>query len=244
MSQPIVGAMVLVHNRHQLLATIVDQVARTWDDWRVHFTADRPTSAVLDECWRLVGKYGPRVKILDLPFPVVGPGGEQFMAARNYQLSNLQHDGCPTFLALWDDDHILEDPTEHAAALQLPNLDLTYIEKVYFWDDVRHVNPHLFRHYSPFWYRTPPLHSPDKFPLDRIIHAPATVHDHPREEFHFKSRLLDTGYLTAPERVAVFQRYARAGKLDGATLPLMGKYVPDLFSSSHPGYKDLIAAYE
>jgi len=213
--KPAVGAMVLCHHRPWLLSLIVEQYWKTWPgDCVVHFMADRPNAAVIAELAKL--EAHPAVKVFTAGFPAVG-GVENFMALRQCQLQFMQQENT-RFICIHDDDHVLENPKEAADKTRHRHYDLIYAKKTFFWDDLEHVNCDLPVHNSVFFFRN--LEG-DRFPMDRMIHAPWRIHDKSDKKVtQMKSTLLDIGYLYPEQREEVFRRYARAGKLDAATLPL------------------------
>ncbi len=206
--------MVLCHHRPWLLGLIVEQIYATWPDAVVHFMADRPNAAVIAELAKL--ESHPAVKVFTSDMPAVG-GVENFMLVRQCQLRFMQQEN-PRFICIWDDDHILENPKEAADKVRHRHYDLIYTKKTIFWDDLEHTNCDLPVHNSVFFFRH--LLN-DRFPLNRMIHAPWQIHDKlDAKVAQMKSTLLDIGYLYPEQREEVFKRYARAGKLDAATLPL------------------------
>lgn len=207
--------MVLGHARPWLFELIAKQATTIWPGAVVQITLDRPTGTVIAAAERAAAKY-PGVEVLAAPFPAVADR-EYFMELRNWQLDQIRRHN-PEFVALWDDDHILERPREVAQYLR-GGFDLVYIRKLFFWDTLDQFNTAIPEHNSVLFFRVLP---DDRYPLDRVIHAPLQVHDSPlSRKVQVTSRLLDVGYLHQSDRERVFKVYARAGKLDAATLPLM-----------------------
>jgi hypothetical protein len=211
--------MVLVHRRPALIPLIAEQVVKTWPDGIVQFTADRPSAAVVSACEGTAQRWPKNVELFVSPFPAISDK-EHFDDLRAWQYERLGHHE-PKYAAIWDDDHILDEPEWVRDDLARTGADLTFATKVQFWDNLLSVNERLPLHKSPFFFRCRPG---DAFPTGkgRIIHAPAAVHDDPASvRIDLNSVLLDVGYLTADERARVFAMYARVGKIDSFTRPLM-----------------------
>jgi hypothetical protein len=207
--------MVLAHKRPWLLPLIVKQVKHEWPDGVVQITVDRPSSDVVSTIAEIQKKY-PDVDVFEAPIPAIAER-ENFMELRNFQLEKIRQRGVE-FAAMWDDDHIIESPGELEKYMQA-GYDLVYISKLFLWDHLNLYNEAIPDHHSVFFFR---VLENDKFPLDRIIHAPVMVHDNPLARIaHVSTRLLDIGYLFSEERERVFTAYKRAGKIDPATLSLV-----------------------
>jgi hypothetical protein len=208
-----VGIFILAHKRPWLLPLIVEQVANQWPDHIVQFSLDRPTAAVV-EAVEDAREYG-NVEVFTVPFSPVSEQGDRFMEVRNFQMDKLEPHK-PDYAVLWDDDHLLSG-TARSAQLMEEGYDLMYVRKRFFWDNMIYTNERFPVHRSVFWFR---CIKGDRFPTDRIIHAPVRIHDHPKKVTDLKECLIDIGYLRKEDRERVFKEYARAGKIDAATLPL------------------------
>lgn len=234
-SEPVhLGVLLLAHQRPWLLPLIARQVAENWGERSVIcVTLDRATSPVLRAVARMTEMH-PRVRIFNSPIAALDRG-ENFMRLRNLQLEQLQ-DVRPNYACLWDDDHILECPREAKWRFGRYKSDLIYARKRFFWDGLDHVNTALPDHNSVLFFRYSP---DDRFPEDRMIHAPAGVHDKPDAKVtQMRSTLLDIGYLTRNERERVFNAYKQAGKVDAATMalvspPVLTPYRPRSHSACH-----------
>lgn len=229
------GLMVLAHRRPWLLPLIARQVQEFWPDKSViQVTLDRPTSAVLQAVERM-GRLHPQVHITATDIPALAHR-ENFMRLRNFQLDQLRPFN-PRYACIWDDDHILECPQEAKwRMIEQKAPDLVYIRKRFLWDTIDQQNTAIPEHRSVMFFRVRP---DDRFPEDRMIHAPAGVHDDPASRYTtMKSTLLDVGYLTPGERERVFAAYKAAGKIDAATLalvspPQLKPYRPRSVSACH-----------
>jgi hypothetical protein len=233
------GVMVLGHRRPQLLSLIAEQICRQWPACAVDITLDRPNIEVVKAA-HLAQRF-PQVRVHAAPFPVVADR-EYFMEMRNWQLTQLRPLQ-PKYVALWDDDHLLEDPDEAARVMRV-GADLIYVDKVYFWDHPEQYNSALPRHRSPLIFR---YRDGDKYPLDRTINAPAGVHDDPHAKNKvLYSRLLDFGYMHEDERLRVFEIYKRAGKIDQLTMglvspPALKKFFRRGHDSAYEQFKKAVA---
>lgn len=216
--------MVLCHQRPWLLPLIARQCQTMWPESVLQFTLNRPSAAVL-EAVQQAKVFHPGAEVFEAPFDPVDDKGEHWMELRNWQLERMEARG-PEFVMMWDDDHLFERPLE-ADTYMKAGYDLIYTKKLYFWQQANLVNVALFPHNSVTFFR---LLKGDRFPLDRIIHAPAGIHDNPlAKSAQMASRLLDIGYLFPEDRERVFKMYARAGKLDAAVKPLMEEPVLELY---------------
>lgn len=228
-----IGAMVLCHRRPWLLPLIARQCRTIWPDSIVQFTLDRPSAEVI-EAAQEARRWHENLEIFEAPFPPIGEK-ENWMALRNWQLEQMEPRG-PEFCMIWDDDHIFERPMD-ADVYMKAGYDLVYTRKLFFWNQTNMVNIGLFEHNSVSFFR---LIKGDRFPLDRIIHAPAGIHDNPlAKKAQMNSRLLDVGYLYPEDRERVFNMYAKAGKLDAATMPLMEEPILEQYKagqSREPGW--------
>lgn len=223
------GVMVLAHAREQLLPLICRQIQTAWPDSVIQIAVDRPTPAVRDILRLPLG-----AQVLEVPFPVVADR-EYFMEARRWQLDQLRP-YAPRYAVLWDDDHILEDTAE-PARLMADGADLIYADKAYIWDDLAHINVHIPRHRSVFFFK---LRDGDQYPLDRFIHAPAGIHDDPcATSVVLRARLLDIGYMYSRERERLFKAYARAGKIDDVTKALVEPPTKERLISRGPWFAAL-----
>jgi hypothetical protein len=217
------GALLLCHQRHQLLPLIARQIEETWPrDSVLHVGLDRPTDEVrvaVDKCFALHSD----VRVSYVPVPALAEK-ENFLELRNWQLDAIRED-CH-WGALQDDDYILQFPTNMRNRMEGP-CDLVYANKMYIWNDLGHCATHLPLHHSCYAFR---ILDADRFPTDRMIQAPARVHDHGRKET-VNGWLLDIGYLTRNDRMRIFKTYARAGKIDRLTMGLIeeGTTEPILF---------------
>lgn len=158
----------------------------------------------------------PGVRVFESPVPCLA-GAENFMQVRQAQLENFQRleDG-PNYVAIWDDDHILEAPGEARRFMQR-EWDLIYCRKRFVWDKLTHYNAAFPEHKSVFLFKN---REQDAFAPDRMLHAPCPLHDE-GTKVTMNSHLLDIGYLWPHERERVFRAYAQAGKIDPATLAIM-----------------------
>lgn len=206
------GVMVLCHARPYILRDIVDQAWTLADEVRVEFMLDRINGAVSDAVFT-----SGCDRVLDAPVPALDHK-ENFMEVRRAQWHSMRT-WEPDYAVLWDDDHLLEGPREARRVLE-GRPDLVYATKAHLWDSVKQENIRFPTHRSPFFFRCLP---DDDYPLDRMIHAPAGIHDHATKVVDLKGRLLDIGYIERGERARVWAAYKRAGKIDAATLPLIKK---------------------
>lgn len=183
----------------------------------MQITANEPSPAVVQVVTRgcsQLSDAGKAVQLLEAPFSPLAER-ERFMELRQWQLSQLPSRG--DYGAIWDDDHILEDPAELVRVLQ-DGADLVYATKIHFWDSPRFYTTRLPVHNSVFVFRQLPG---DSFPLDRVIHAPGRVHDSAEKVVQLKGHLLDYGYMRAEDRKRCWDDYRRVGKIDAATTPLV-----------------------
>lgn len=209
----------MAHKRPWLLRLIVEQCLSEFKSF-VDITVDRPSADVLRVVDELSGRKGVRVFESPRPCLVPGPGGDHFMAVRQFQLEKLQ-ERMPNYGLLMDDDAIFERPAEARRAMA-QRFDLIYVKKRYLWDNVRQYNANMFEHCSVHLFK---MLEGDTFPAvesGRIIQAPLQVHDsEDSNKFTMSSYLLDIGTLWKEERERIFRAYAASGKVDGATLPLL-----------------------
>lgn len=214
-----VVAMVLTHRRPWLLGLLTEQLVKTWPEARVQFTADRPSAAVVAAMEAARAAYPNSVDIFQAPFPAVG-AKENFDALRAWQYEQaLEHS--PKYGAIFDDDHILDEPERAREDLERTGADIASVTKIQFWDSLRTINALLPLHHSPLFFR---LRAGDQFPVgvNRMIHAPVNIHDDPKAvRIDLSTPLLDIGYLWKSERDRVFAMYARVGKIDPHTRPLV-----------------------
>lgn len=219
MSDYHVGVMLLAHRRPWLLPLIVEQCLSEFKSF-VDITVDRPSADVLRVVDELSGRKGVRVFEAPRPCLVPGPGGDHFMAVRQFQLEKLQ-EKMPNYGCLMDDDAIFEHPAE-ARRWMAKRFDLIYAKKRYLWDNVYQYNANMFEHCSVHLFK---MLEGDRFPeveSGRIIQAPLGVHDgDDSTKVTMSSFLLDIGTIWKEERERVFRAYAASGKVDGATLPLV-----------------------
>jgi hypothetical protein len=150
--------------------------------------------------------------------PLASGCPEAFMPVRQFQWKAIANERRPgDYAVLWDDDQVLEDPGA-AATILADEPDLVYATKEFFWDRTDQVARHLPVHRSVFFFKCLPG---DEFPQNRIIHAPARIHDTAKVVVDFPGKLLDYGYLTEADRNRCWREYKGAGKLDPATLALI-----------------------
>lgn len=230
-----IGVLMLAHRRPRLLGLIRRQVEETWPGAEVLLTVDRPTTAVVRAVQEVQDAY-PSTRVIEAPFPVVSDR-ERFPELRRWQLDQVRELGAE-YWAIWDDDHVLEYPELAAKALE-GGADLVYARKVFFWDTAQQYNVAVPDHNSVLFFR---LRPGDQFPLDRIIHAPAGVHDDPASRAVHGPRLLDVGYLDWWERERVFNVYKCAGKIDAATLALVREPQLVRYQGSSVWHRELIKA--
>jgi hypothetical protein len=228
------GVLLLAHRRPALLPLIVRQIKGAWPLSCIQIALDRPSPAVLEVVQDLSRVEG--VEVLRCPMPAVAER-ENFMAVREWQRQQMASRD-PKYMAIWDDDHVLESTAE-AKADMAAGIDLLYAVKVFLWDSLQMVNTRMPEHRSVLFFRVRPG---DAFPLDRMIHAPADVHDHPGSTALLGARLIDVGYLDAAERAQIFARYARAGKIDAATKPLVEPPALKRFNTANHDLMDEIKA--
>lgn len=213
---PKLGVMNLVHARHEHLMPIWKQLTQLGCDIHLQVVLSRPSSKVLQEVNELEKLNPYNLQILEAPFnPLEAGQKERFMELRQWQ-----HDLLPPcdYGVIWDDDHYLEDPKEARSLLETWKWDLIYATKVFFWGDREHVATHIPTHRSVFFFRQIPG---DRYPLDRIIHAPTQIHDNAKNITDLRSKLLDFGYLDRADRERCWADYKGVGKVDSATLALI-----------------------
>lgn len=228
------GVFVLAHKRPQLLELICEQIHAISRTATIQISLDRPTAGVLSAAQRCRG-----AGVHYIPFPVVDDVGEHYMAARQWQLEQLTKACTPDYIALWDDDHILEDPDEAREVLECGEADLIYATKVFLWNSLTSENSKIPTHCSPLFFR----HLPgDAYPASerKMIHAPECVHDQPSaKKVMLRGRLMDIGYLTVSERCRVATEYFRAGKIDAATMAVVDDPALRPFTSDSIWYRKL-----
>jgi len=226
--EPILGVMILAHRRHKLLNLICEQARTICPNAVIQITLDRPTEEVK------FAAEATGAELFNLPFAVLDDTGEHYMPARQWQFERLP--ACD-YAVLWDDDQILEDPTE---ALEIyVKFDLVYVTKAFLWNSLNYQNIKIPTHSSVFFFRR--LLN-DAFSRDRkrMLHAPEAVHDDPHSQrTTLRGRLLDIGYLIETERVRVATDYFRAGKIDSATMALVDEPILRPFGSNSIWYEKL-----
>lgn len=211
MKGPSLGVMTLVHQRSALIQLICEQVKHTWPDAVIHFTADRASKEVWRELWRAKDQWA-NVYLHSAPFPAIDHR-ENYIALRDWQLQRLHETGCQ-YIALWDDDHVLEQSSE-AKEILAKEPDLVYCPKLYFYDSLDTINAALPLHNSVLFSKRI-----DGDQWKEMVGAPAKAHTGIRIE-QMKTGLLDIGYLTVIERHRVWEVYKRAGKIDDLTKGLV-----------------------
>jgi hypothetical protein len=228
------GVLLLAHRRPALLPLIVRQIKGAWPLSCIQIALDRPSPAVLEVVQDLSRVEG--VEVLRCPLPAVAER-ENFMQVRAWQHEQMLP-RAPKYMAIWDDDHVLEATAEAKADMEW-GVDLIYAVKAFLWDSLALVNTKMPEHRSVLFFRVRPE---DRFPLDRMIHAPTPLHDHPTSTACLGARLIDVGYLDAAERAQIFARYARAGKIDAATKPLVEPSAPKRFNTANHDLMDEVKA--
>lgn len=212
------GVMLTVHARPFLLYPIFRQISAFRAKTHLQVTLSRPTAAVIEQVQRFLDcpiSKNVTVELIEAPFNPLAPGKERFMELRQWQLERLP--AACNYAVIWDDDHVLEDPDEVLDAMR-DKMDLTYIRKVFFWDNPTTISTAFPEHNSCFVFRRLPG---DKFDMDRVLHAPATIHDTAKKVIQLQGRLLDYGYMHADDRARCWDDYKRVGKIDPATRPLV-----------------------
>lgn len=215
----IVGALVRCHCRPMLLEIVLQELLRYQDlsdlVVKIHVLSDRPTVGVS----KVLMKYSRRLfNLMESPFPLLSPGsGERrFMDALRLQHADLLKDGSVDWFYLADDDRWLEP--HHALpvlkdALWNPGVDLWYANSLFMWDEPDKYQPHR-AHFSPVFSRRIPG---DEFPTNRIIQAPALVHDQSimcGRTGVLPIPLLDYGSFHAVDRLRLHAAFVEAGKID------------------------------
>lgn len=233
------GVMILVHRREWPVSLIVEQIKSTWPKATIWFTLDRYTGDIPE----VVNNPERGIFTSRAPFPVVDDSGEHFMAIRQWQLERLRNVIGPRYIGFWDDDHLLENPDEAKLWME-KGVDIIDAQKAFFWNDLEHTNERIPPHTSPIFFKDRPGTSfPDT--ESRIIHTPVEIYDDPNSvRVALTGRLLDVGYLEQTERERVFATYARAGKIDAATMALVDEPVLKKFNSILPAYRRLKENYE
>jgi hypothetical protein len=201
MARPPLGLLVLVHQRHQLIPLIVEQVAATWPGAVVHFTMDRPSEAVLAAVEQEVGCYHAHA-----PFPAL-THKEQFIELRDWQLRKMNELDNPEWCAMWDDDVLFEDPAEAKAAMDGGQYDLLYSRKRFLWETPDQENIGLPTHNSIQLFRNVPYQR-----WTKMVQAPSPIADCGLPG-QLVGDMLDVGFLTKADRERVFKAYARTPKL-------------------------------
>jgi hypothetical protein len=214
------GAIVRTNDRAILLGIVLKELLRyrTFpgvDSMAIHVLADRPTpevSKVLDEY------YSDLFAIRTCTFPLVSrEGGQRISEGENLQLEDLDNLSLDWIFHA-DDDHWFEPlhaQEELPTALTRQDVDIFYAHQLFFWDAPDRVCPPLSRpHYSPQIFR----HIPgDRFPLNRIIQAPAQIHDQAilsGRVGHLTTPLLDYSCFSQEDRFRLYNLFVGAGKTD------------------------------
>src|SRR5262245_1370990 len=238
-------ALVRTHNRAHLLPIVLDELLRYNrlgdTDCCISLAVDRPTS---DVC-KIIAKYSSRIfSVIEMPFPLVSSFGERFSEGLNLQLDDAERwDLNPDRLYLADDDRWFEPnriTEELPRALATPDVDLWYCRSLFMWDEPHLYNPSRY-HHTPLISRYRPG---DRFPLNRMISAPVSVHDDAliqRRTDCLGTPLLDYGSFTQPERDELYKTFAAAGKIDDYTAALLRPPSNGLlnFRDTHGDFKDL-----
>lgn len=188
--------------------------------WYVTFS--KPSSEVIrvvNDLVQLKWETLP-ITVNEAPFSPLGGPAERFMELRQWQLDQA---AMTDWSVIWDDDQVLERPRDVKQFLQDPDVDLVYATKTYFWNNDSTVALHFPTHRSVFFFRR---RDGDRFPHDRTIHAPISVHDTPRKVVDLGGTLLDYGYMCKEDRQRCWLEYKRCGKIDPVTLGLIQENPP------------------
>jgi hypothetical protein len=211
-----------VHRRHQWLALIASRFERLSGEKHIFYFLDRATDEVARVVDDIVAdsydKENLQVHVTEAAFPFVSDR-EYWPEARNWQLEKVRQTITPDYCSVWDDDMVLTDPDEFD--LELPRHDLLYGPKLFLWNRPTHYNAR-FDHCSAVAFKH---EKDDAFPLGtRQIHATKRVHDDPgATKYTLTTPILDYGFMLKRERLEVFERHKRAGRIDRFSLLLVEK---------------------
>jgi hypothetical protein len=160
---------------------------------------------------------------VSMPFPIVDGSSGDFPKAWEWQTQFVLQRWDPDFMGIWDDDMILTAPEEVPPLLE--TADVIYGPKLFLWDDVTHYNAKMEHNSAVFFRVLPDDHFHPKSTLQ--VHAPrkAWAADASKRST-LPTFVLDYGFMSQEDRLQVFSREKRTGKIDGFTLPLVGD--PDL----------------
>jgi len=183
---------------------------------------DRPAAKVLRLVERQVAAAYENV-IIDVvvaPTPLVSSRGEGFMRALQVHYDALLAlDPDVEYAALWDDDFIM-GPALLADVQNRFDKGISAhtlrAESVFLWEHNKQYNAAFPRHWQHLFFK---CIRGDKFPIDRMVHAPISALRGPSEDL--PGHLHNFGYLTEADRMLTWDAYKRAGKVDAHTLCLI-----------------------
>lgn len=207
------GVLLRAHQRAKTLDIALSEFFRYREfgiDVAVSIIADRPHFLVekVLEKWRSSLFHLHYTKI-----PILGYGKQSWMENSNENLRHLERCN-PDWIVFADDDRWFARPQideELPRALDDENVDLWYAKSLFLWDKPDQINARRHHDQVTIWRHT----RGDRFPTDRVIQAPAGVHDGAvvaGRVGHLSTPLLDYGSYDAAERQRVYDSYVRAGR--------------------------------
>lgn len=208
-----------VHRRHRFLSLARRQLlAIPGAEVRIFYFTDRATKEVEAE----ISGDGPW-EVIDMPFRIVDGCYGDFPSAWEWQMQAILDRWDPDYMGIWDDDMILTDPEE--AAEKLDGANVVYGPKLFLWDSVTHFNARMEHNSAVFFRVIEDDHFHTKSELQ--VHSPRKIWaSGARGMRTLCTFVLDYGFLSQEDRLQVFNREKRTGKIDGFTMPLVEE--PDL----------------
>lgn len=206
----------IVHKRDQYLRSIARNIRQMGIKTHWQIVMNQPSRAVLSELNAIEQDLPLQVTvdIKEAPFSPLEHGRERWPEFRQWQLERLPE---TNYGVIWDDDHLLADPTVVEPLLR-QEPDLAYITKLFFWGTPVTYTTHIPTHRSVFFFRRV---EGERFHQHRILHAPLPIHDEAARIVDVPTQLLDYGYMDTRDRERCWLDYKRAGKIDAATLAIV-----------------------
>lgn len=217
------GIMLRLHRRHKYIPRIFDNIKKLARSCicGVSVMLDRPTADVVCALDKEL-KFLPTniaVALTEASMPLVDRGENFMLLLQQHYAHLLDNLGPVDAVCLWDDDFWFRRRgiRELRGHLSTLNYDRVEARSWFLWDHPEQANERFRPHWQAILFRVYPG---DDFPLDYIVHCPHRVARSPHV-CRMRNRLHNAGYLEKDERLATFEVYRRAGKIDAFTTMLV-----------------------